>query len=344
MRAALTLEPNRLSVVSVPDPEEPGPGTVLLRPELVGICGSDLHFYTGHLNIPTPNGSLYPKIQGHELCGRVEAVGEGVDHALLGQRVALWPLRSCGTCYPCRVGRPSVCDNFELIGIHLDGGLAELVVAQADQIFPIADLAAPLGSFVEPVAVAVHALERGGLAAGETLVVLGGGPIGQALALAGEARGARVILSEPVAERRAIASSLGVEVVVDPRSADLVAMVRELSDGEGAPLVVDSTGSPAAIRDGVEMVASAGRLVIVSIADRDVALPIGAFTSKEIDLLGSSCHDPEDFVDAVVIVRDAAELLAPHLVTEYPLEEAPAAFAYSAAHPDGAMKVMIRVP
>ncbi len=343
MRAAVTTAPGVLEVSRVDDPAGPGPGEVLLRPELVGVCGSDLHLFNGHLPAtPKRRRSLYPVIQGHEVCAVVEALGDGAaaaDAPSVGDRVAVWPLTSCGACYPCRVGRASVCDAFELVGVHVDGGLAEQLVVAADHVFPIGDLAASLGAFVEPMAVAVHAVERSRLEEGEAVVVLGGGPIGQASLLAAKAKGARVLLSEPVAARRERALALGADAVTDP--GDLVTRASDFSGGDVA-VVVDTTGVPACLGSAIQIVASAGRIVVVGISGDEASVPLGPFTEKEFDLLGSSCHERSDVVAAVEVVRAAAPTLGGALGPEYALEDAAEAFAFAGAQGD-ATKVLVRV-
>ena len=345
MRAAVTMAPGVIEVTSVADPSAPGPGEVLLRPELVGVCGSDLHLFDGHLPVtPKRGGSPYPVIQGHEICAVVEALGESTAPTGLsiGDRVAVWPLTSCGSCYPCRVGRASVCDAFQLLGVHVDGGLAEQLVVAADHVFGIGDLSASLGAFVEPMAVAVHAAERGRVEAGEAVVVLGGGAIGQASLLAAKARGARVLVSEPVATRRDRALALGADEVADPAAGDLVGRARAFAGG-GVSVVVDTTGAPAALRSGIEMVASAGRVVVVGISGDEAPVPLGRFTEKEFDLLGSSCHERADVEAAVDVVRAAAATLGGVLGPEHALEDAAEAFAFAGTHPERATKVLVRV-
>ncbi len=344
MRAAVTTAPGKIEVCSVDDPAAPGPGEVLLRPELVGVCGSDLHLFKGHLRASRRGASLYPVIQGHEICAVVEQFGgTQVPSGLsVGERVAVWPLTSCGSCYPCSVGRASVCDAFELVGVHVDGGLAEQLVVAADHVLAIGDLSPSLGAFVEPMAVAVHAVERGRVVAGEAVVVLGGGPIGQASLLAAKAKGARVLLSEPVAARRERALALGADEVVDPGAGDLAGHARAFSGG-GVPVVVDTTGAPAGLRSAVEMVASAGRIVVVGISGDEAPIPLGPFTEKEFDLLGSSCHDRSDVEAAIEVVRAVAPVLGGALGPEYVLEDAAEAFAFAGDHPERATKVLVRV-
>ena len=130
-----------MELLDVPEPGEPGPGEVIVRPQAVGICGSDFHFFLGELG----DGSEFPRVQGHEVAAKIEAVGpEGSKGFRTGDSVILHPLSSCGHCYPCRVGRGNVCDNFSLIGIHKDGGLQELLRMSEAQVFPTSDPPSPL--------------------------------------------------------------------------------------------------------------------------------------------------------------------------------------------------------
>ena len=126
MLAAVTQAPGVLTLDELPDPGPPGPQEVLIRPEVVGICGSDLHVYHGELGALSGARSFFPRVQGHEFSAIIEAAGQDCPAGLRpGERVAVWPLRACGRCYPCRVGRPNVCVSLELTGIHRDGGLQE---------------------------------------------------------------------------------------------------------------------------------------------------------------------------------------------------------------------------
>ncbi len=184
----------RSTVLDRPDPSAPGPGEVVVAPEAVGICGSDYHFFLGELSdaagriaVPARPG---PRGRRHD---RGRRASTAATELAVGQRVAVWPLRACGQCYPCSVGRPNTCDNFELIGIHLDGGLQqELLHARQEQVFPIeAARRAAVAALAEPVSIAVRAVQRGAdRTGGERVVVLGAGPIGQCICL-GRARAGR---------------------------------------------------------------------------------------------------------------------------------------------------------
>lgn len=343
MRAVVTRRAGTMEVAEVPDPGEPGAGQVLVRPEVVGICGSDLHFLTGELTTPPAFGPQFPRVQGHEFAGVVEALGPGCPpEPALGQRVAVHPLSSCGRCRACRIGRGNACPDFRLVGVHVDGALADRVTVAAGQVFGVGDLPPAVAAFCEPMSIAVRALERGRVADGERLVVLGAGPIGQAVTIGALDRGAQVLVTDVAAGRLAPAAAAGAEVL-DAGTADVLATAEEWSGGEGPAVVVDCTGAPSAIADGVAMVAPAGRVVVVGISHEQVSLPVDAFTRKELDLLGSTVCTASDFAEAVRLVarhRDQVRRLVTH---EVPLADAPAAIARAMHHPGEVLKLVIRV-
>jgi L-gulonate 5-dehydrogenase len=326
-----------MELAEVPEPGEPGPGEVVIRPEAVGICGSDLHIFLGEL------GPLFPRVQGHELSGVVEAVGPECQGIHEGGRVAVWPVMACGRCYPCTIGRESACASLRLVGVHADGGLQARVRLPAAQVFPVGDQDPAVAALIEPISIGVRTVSRGRVSAGERVVVLGAGPIGQSVSLVARERGASVLLVDRLAGRLEHSGAMGVDTLVSDGSVDVVAHAREWSGGEGPPVVIDATGSPQALRDAVEMVAFAGRVVVAGISDKEVPLPMGSFVFKELDVVGTSCCSADEFAEAVRIVarnRAPVERLITH---EFPLERAPEAIAYTLEHQAEVMKAVIRL-
>lgn len=343
MRAAVTREKGRIEVADLPEPADPGAGEVLLRPEAVGICGSDFHLLAGELETHELYGPQFPRIQGHEIGAMIEALGPGCpQHLQAGLRVAVYPLTSCLQCYACRAGRPNVCANFKLIGVHVDGGLQERFSVPAAQLFPVGDQDPLTAAFVEPVSIAVQAVRRARIVAGESVVVLGAGPIGQAILLVASERGARVLLVDRLPQRLELGRANGAEPLDFSAVDDLVAHAREWSGGEGPAVVLDATGEPAAIRDGVDMVAPAGRVVVVGISHKEVTLRVGAFTEKEIDLLGSTICGSEQFAEAVEVVGRNRAAVQRLISRQFGLEEAPEAMEYAMNNPADVMKVVVR--
>jgi L-gulonate 5-dehydrogenase len=341
MRAAVTESVGVMALLERPEPAEPGPHEVVVAPEAVGICGSDYHFFAGELS-EAAGGSQFPRVQGHEIGARVVAVGPGCRSELtVGQTVALWPLQACGECYPCSVGRPNTCDAFELIGIHVDGGLQERLAVPQDQVYPIRADDPGVAALAEPVSIAVRAVNRARVERGERVVVLGAGPIGQCICLVARERGARVLVVDLQERRLDLSSEIGAETLVWAGLDEVVASARRWARPAGPAVVFDATGAPAAVRAMVDMVASAGRAVQVGMSGEEVSLRIGSLTEKELDLLGVSCCGAAEFGQAVAVVERNVDVLERLISHRFALERAPEAVRFAMENPTEVMKVVI---
>ena len=336
MRAAVTTDRAVMEVLDLPEPGEPGPGEVIVRPQAVGICGSDFHYFLGEIG----DQAQFPRIQGHEVGAVVESVGPECSRGLQpGDAVALHPLSYCGHCYPCRIGRTNVCDNFSLIGIHSDGGLQEQLRMPEQLVVPTSERRPAIAALAEPLSIAVRAINRSRLESGEHAVIFGAGPIGQAICLLARERGAPVLMIDPVAGRLEIGASIGADTM--PWSDDVIEAAREWAGGEGSEVVFDATGAPDAIRAGFETAVSAGRLVMVGMSHHDVPLRVFGFVDKELDVLGVSCCKGDEFEAAVGFVERNGDKLENLITQEFPLERAPEALQWAMDHPSEAMKVVI---
>ena len=280
MRAAVTQAVNAIEVTDRPPAGEPGPGQVLIRSEAVGLCGSDFHFLTGEIVVSEVHGPQFPRVQGHEVAGVIEALGPGCpEHMATGERVAVWPLQACGECYPCRVGRPNVCPNFSLDrhphrrgaagALHRAGrsGLPGRRPGPADGRVRRADVDRRAGG---------PARERRGGRASRDPRRRPDRPRDRARRA--RARRASALLVDKLAARLERGRLTGAEPL--ELCDDLVSRAREWAGDPGPVVAFDATGEPRAVRAAVEMVASAGRVVIVGISDKEVSLNIGWFTQR----------------------------------------------------------------
>ena len=203
------------------------------------------------------------------------------------------------------------------------------------------DTDARLTAFIEPMSIAVRTVVRGRVAAGERVLVLGAGPIGQAVAIAALDRGASVLMVDRIAARLERGSASGADLAVLEPGDDLVARARAWGAGELPEVVVEATGAKEPMRASLAAVAQTGRVLVVGLSTHDVPLPIGALPFRELDILGVSTCSAQDFAEAAELVarrRDAVEPLISH---EYSLEQAPAAIAFAIANPAEAMKVLV---
>jgi threonine dehydrogenase-like Zn-dependent dehydrogenase len=319
MRALVFHGPRQMTVEDRPDPE-PGPGDTLLEIIATGICGSDLHGYTG------ATGRRHPgQVMGHETVGRVLDDRTGAYQP--GRLVTVNPVLGCRHCAACAAGAPQLCPDRRVIGVQGDisAAFAERMVAPARNVVPLPeDIPAEVGALVEPLAVGHHAVRRGGLAAGEVLYVLGGGPIGQAVAIAARRLGAaNVVVAELDAARRDLLGRLGF-TTVDPVAQPVDAIVRIL-DGPPA-LVVDAVGATATLRAALDIAAPGGRIVLVGMANPKVEIPAYAVSTGERSVVGSFTYDDAGFTETAAWAGAHAAELAPLIEARIGLDAAPETF------------------
>jgi threonine dehydrogenase-like Zn-dependent dehydrogenase len=334
MRVLVWNGPWDLTVANREDPE-PGPGDVLITVAATGICGSDTHGFTGE------NGRRKPgQVMGHEMVGHVAAVGAEVTRVALGDVVTVNPLIACGRCAACAAGAEQSCADRRVIGVNPEivSAFAEALLAPAANVMVLPQ-SMPLeyGALVEPLSVGYHAARRGGCSAADAVLVIGGGPIGQACVLAARRLGAtRVAVSEPDDHRRALAASLGAEPV-DPAVDGSVAEAL----GEKATLVLDAVGSTASIEAAAAASGFGARVVLVGMNAPRIDLPAYAVSTEERTLVGSFCYSARDFRETAEWVGTAPDVLARLVDGRVDMAGAPAAFADLASGRSGRSKVLV---
>jgi threonine dehydrogenase-like Zn-dependent dehydrogenase len=337
LKAIVWNGPEEMAIEEVPEPTVE-PGTAIVRPEAVGICGSEVEGYLGKMGNRTP-----PLVMGHEFAGTVTEVGEGVSEDLVGREVAVNPLSSDGTCPLCRAGYTNLCPNRKLVGIHSPGGFAEYVLAPAQNVYPLPEgVEARTGALAEPLANGVHAV-RLGLASHpvEHAVVIGAGAIGlmciQAAVLDGIPE---VSVVETHEARRDQALELGAHAAYTSGEKAREAL-EEPTEGLGAELVIDAVGAEATRRMAIEeLLRPGGRVVFVGLHEDDTTLGFHAVVRGQFDLQGSYAYTAEDYEQALewlVAGRAGIGELPPVL----PLEEGPNAFAELVKGPSSQIRVFL---
>jgi L-gulonate 5-dehydrogenase len=302
-----------------------GPDEALIRLTAAGLCAGDLSIYTGKNPYVT-----YPRIGGHEIAGVVVESPQGA--AMPGTRVVVDPFIGCGRCYPCRVGRRNCCAALTIIGAHRDGGFADYVVAPAGNLHAVPESLGDFeAAFVEPVAIGVQACRRADITGDDMILVLGAGPIGLAVIEVARVRGAKVYATDISGERLATAAELGATPVEG--GPGLKDRVLALTNGEGMPVVVEATGATAAMEMTLELVASAGRIVILGLLKAGVGITVPGLdlTRKEVTIFGSRAS-LDCFPEALALLA-GSHIRYPRLATRFPLRQAPDVFARLAADP-----------
>lgn len=272
----------RAPITMVPRPHLTGPDDVLIRVEAVAICGTDVRA----LADPPAYDFVDGIVVGHEACGIVEAIGAHVTNCQVGDKVVVHPNIWCGKCPACREGRINLCENFRHIGDRIDGAMAEYLCIEERMVYKIRnDVPSHIAALAEPLACVLNGTTSAKAHPGDTVVVLGGGPIGQIFAMLYRASGADVILSEPSAYRRELAHTLGIAHTVNPFEEDLNAAVRRLSPG-GADIVVDALGTMLATAIGIAR--KGGHITAFGTNQTaKVEIPQYQITEKELTIQGT---------------------------------------------------------
>lgn len=333
MRAAVTTGPGRIRVEQVPAPD-PGPDDAVVEVGTVGLCGTDLHMFLGERH-----DTGFPLRQGHEVGGTVVALPRGYAGPLqVGQTVAVDPALPCGRCRPCRRGSWPACTAFRAVGVALPGGLADLLAVPVRQLHDAAGLSTTEAALVEPFSIAAMAVSRAELRGDELLVVTGAGPIGLAITVCAVARGHAVLVSDPVAARRAVARDLGADRVVDPTADDAAGQVLDWTRGHGADVAFEASGSPAGLAGSLAAVGNGGRLVVVGVAAHDLTVPVPRILFEGVTIVGARAGL---FPEALEVVAARRESVARFASRTFSLDDVADAFGYAVDNARDVVKVMV---
>lgn len=337
MKALLIDGLHSCRMAEVADPH-PGPGEVLVEIRHVGLCGSDLATFTG-LN---PLVSL-PRVPGHELGVVILKAGPGVpaDHAP-GRRAVVMPYTACGACTACRAGRVNACRHNRTLGVQQDGGLCERLVLPYGKLILNDRLAPRHLALVEPLSVGFHAVDRGRIAQGDTVVVLGCGMIGMGAVIAAVARGARVIAVD-YGDKTRTALRYGAAAGLDPTAGDVAARVAELTGGDGADVVIEAVGLPATFTQAIDLASYGGRVVYIGYSKAPVSYETRFFNLKELDILGSRNALRSDF-DAVIAWMEECATSPDDLITRViPFDRAAEALPFWQHDRAGTLKLLVEL-
>jgi L-iditol 2-dehydrogenase len=316
MKAIVLNGPNDFSLQEVENPVATS-DDVEIKVRMTGICGTDIHLLRGQN--PFAN---YPIIPGHEYMGEVlKAPAKSKFNT--GDRVTVFPAEGCGTCAACKAGRLPHCPEFKFIGVRLSGGcFAERVVSHDKRVFPLPQqMEDEVGAMVEPTAVAVHANRRAGLQSGTKAVVIGGGTIGLLIAQVAQAYGASpVIISEPILERRKLASELGFDIICNPLEQNLVSFVQ--SNMGLADVVFDVVGSEKTLNDSEDMLRPDGCLLLIALPHAESqVIPYRQVFAKELHVIGSRTYFMEDFPEAIGLLERQNVDVRPLITKILPLDQ-----------------------
>ncbi|HCH3495766.1 TPA: zinc-binding alcohol dehydrogenase family protein [Vibrio parahaemolyticus] len=264
---------------------------VLIKVLSVGVCGTDIHAYTGN----QPFFS-YPRVLGHELAGDIVKCGsKAANDFKIGERVALIPYVACHECPSCQSGKTNCCENISVIGVHQDGGFGEYLVAPKANVIKVGNVDPVTASLIEPFAISAHSVRRAQVQKGEDILVVGAGPIGLGAAAIAKADGANVVVAD-TQELRREKVRLNLDLpTINPMDEDFEEQLRSLFNGHLASTVIDATGNAFAMNNAVKHIRNGGKIVFVGLFKGKLEIDDPEFHKKETTIMGSRNATPEDF-------------------------------------------------
>ena len=337
MKGIYLTGPNNFLLQDLPDPV-PGKNDVLIKVRMAGICGSDVHLLRGRNPF-----AAYPLVPGHEYMGEVLRAPQGRG-LRKGDNVTVFPEVGCGKCPACKAGRLIYCREFKFVGVRAPGGcFCEKLAVPYQRVIKLPKtMTDEEGAMVEPTAVAVHAVQRGGVKRGDRVVVIGGGTIGLLTAQAARVFGAsKVVVSEPLAARRKIAQTLGFKFICNPMVDDLLAYVK---DEVGlVDVVFDVVGLKKTLEDSQAMLRPNGTLVLVALPHIEgLGVPYQPIFAKELRIIGSRTYFMKDFPLAIRLMQAKKIRVKPIISEVIPMASFQEGLEHLEREPEKYVKVLVR--
>jgi 2-desacetyl-2-hydroxyethyl bacteriochlorophyllide A dehydrogenase len=342
MQALLLEKPKEFRFIDVPEPEPPAAGEVVVRVRAVGICGTDYGGYLGKMPFFS-----YPRIPGHELGVEVVAVGPGVTGIKPGDRCCVEPYINCQVCYSCQRGLTNCCENHQTLGVHCDGGLRPLFTVPARKLHSSPRLTHFQNALVETLAIGCHAVDRGGPKPGETVLVIGSGPIGLSALEFAKLSGARVIVMDVAAARlRFVRERMGVaDTVAAAGDATDEEAIARLTDGRMCDVVIDATGSNVSMGNALKFCSFGGRLVYVGITQAEISFPHApVMHRRELTISASRNAHSRDFARIISLIEEGMIDTRPWITHQTPFADTIRAFPTFLDPSSGVIKAVIEMP
>lgn len=336
MRAAIFRKPFTLELLNQPVPK-PGAHEIRVQVQACGVCATDHHIYAGEAPASPP------VILGHEYVGVVADVGSAVTELKIGDRVAVDPNIHCGECSFCRRGAVHLCANLQALGVNRNGGFAEYALVPISQAYPIPnDFRAKWAAFAEPLSCCVHGIQQAAIQLNDTVAIVGGGAIGLLMIQLARLNGAgKVLVIEPIAERRALAKQVRADDTFDPNSSSILKDIQEITAG-GADVVIECVGSAAAAELALKLARRGGRVVIFGLADKQAKLSLSLQEVFHRELtIKTSLLNPFTFQTAVDLLVSGKIQVEPLNPVTIPLEKVHTIFTQPYGSRTSAVKYQI---
>lgn len=331
MKAIVCAEPGSMNIVEKESPATLEGEDVLVAIKRIGICGTDTHAFAGKQPFFT-----YPRILGHELSGVVEAIGTDVKNVHVGDVVTIIPYMHCAECVACRSGKTNCCTHMQVLGVHIDGGMAESIKVPQQHVLVVNNLTLDEAAMVEPLSIGAHAIRRADIQQGETVLVVGAGPIGLGVARFAKLQGAKTIVMDISEERLRFCQAWTECDAVVKATENSIEQLLELNAGALPSVVLDATGNRNSMMQAFDYVGHGGKLVYVGLVKDTISFNNPDFHSKELTLLGSRNATKEDF-DYVIECMSKGLIGTSYITKELGFDEIVSYFENGEFHTNKAM-------
>ena len=337
MKASRFLGNKTFAVTDLPTPHA-GPGELVLRNQVCGVCGTDVHIYHGEPGSADVNP---PVVLGHEYSGEVVEVGEGVTGFAVGDHVTVDPNIYCGHCAYCQNGKKQLCPSMEAIGVTRDGGFAQYSRIPASQAFKLEPTVPwEAAAMAEPLACCLHGIDLAGIQVGDKVCVVGGGAIGLLMVQLAKLSGAsQIVLSEPNEKRRQVGLQLGANAALDPTRPAAQEAFAQVLDG-GANVVIECVGNVPAVKSAFQFAGKGATVLLFSVPKVDATfdLPLFDVYKKELTIKGSFVN-PDTHARAVALINSGKVDFGPIITHRFTLDQLPEAIAMQMS--DASIKVVV---
>jgi L-iditol 2-dehydrogenase len=339
MRQAIMVEPGKIEFREIEKPDI-GPGQVMMRTKRIGVCGSDIHVYHGKHPY-----TGYPIVQGHEVSGVVAAVGDGVTGFSVGDKITFAPQVVCGECYPCKHGMYHICENLKVMGFQTNGTAQDYFPLPEDIVFRLPDeISLDHAAMIEPIAVAVHAVRKGGDVKGKQVLVLGAGTIGNLVAQVAKAFGARAVMITDVKEYKLEkAKACGIDFTLNTAETDLNQAILENFGSDRGDLILECVGVQATITQAVNNARKGTTIVVVGVFGDKPVVDLGLVQDRELKLVGTLMYQDSDYEAAIDLVREGKMCLDELITHRFKFDQYLEAYQTIEESGGEYMKVMIEL-
>lgn len=339
MRQAIMTQPGKIEVknnLDIPDIQD---HEVLIKVSHIGVCGSDIH-----VNHGLHPFTKYPVIQGHEFSGHVIKIGASVSNKMiqLNTLVTALPQITCGQCPPCKRGDFNICDELKVRGFQAPGVAQDYVALPEDMIIALPENMKPeVGAFVEPVSVAVHAVNKAGDLKGKNVLVTGAGTIGNLIAQAVKAKGGKVLISDVSDYRLEMANACGIEHSVNPLKQSMTKQISQAFGDNGFDVAFEAAGVDSALNDAIQHIAKGGKVIVVAVYGEPPKVDMSIIGDRELTVKGTLMYKHEDYRNAVQML-EKEDINVQSLITKtFQFENYLDAYEYIDEYSDTTMKIMI---